>query len=53
MPFDIEGKNILCHNLFEDKFIQNCLKIDATHLYDKKPIAFPQSWYNNNKKNKH
>ena len=27
-------KNILCHYLFRDKIIQNCLKIDATHLYD-------------------
>ena len=23
-----------CHFLFGDKIIQNCLKIDATHLYD-------------------
>ena len=26
-------ENILCHNLFSDKIIQNCLQIDATHYY--------------------
>ena len=26
-----ERKNILCHFLFEDKIIQNCLRIDAAH----------------------
>ena len=31
---DTRGKNILRHYLFRDKGIQNCLKIDATHLYD-------------------
>ena len=31
---DKRGKNILHHYLFGDKTIQNCLKIDATHLYD-------------------
>ena len=34
MPMDKRGKNILCHYLFGDKIIQNCPKIDATHLYD-------------------
>ena len=24
----------MCHYLFEDKIIQNCLKIDTTHYYD-------------------
>ena len=33
MPWTREG-NILCHYLLEDKIIQNCLKIDATHEYD-------------------
>ena len=28
---DKTGKNILRHNLFKDKIIENCLKIDATH----------------------
>ena len=27
-------KNILRHYLFGDKILQNCLKIDETHLYD-------------------
>ena len=27
----IREENILCHNLFGDKIIENCLKIDATH----------------------
>ena len=26
-----ERKNILRHDIFGDKIIQNCLKIDATH----------------------
>ena len=30
MPWTGE-ENILRHNLIEDKIIQNCLKIDATH----------------------
>ena len=29
-----ERKTILYHYLFRDKIIQNCLKIDTTHLYD-------------------
>ena len=29
-----EKKNILRHDLFGDKIIQNCLKIDATYYYD-------------------
>ena len=46
-----------CHYLFGDKIIQDCLKIDATHLYNndlflrqetKKKIACPGSWSNNN-----
>ena len=50
-------ENILCHYLFGDKIIQNCLKIDATHWYNndllmrqetQKNIACPGSWYNNN-----
>ena len=50
-------RNILRHYKFEDKTTQNCLKIDATHLYDKdlllrqetkKKIACPGSWYNKN-----
>ena len=38
------GKNILCHNLFGDKMIQNCLKIDAVIIMKQetqKMIAFP------------
>ena len=27
-------ENILPHYLFGDKIIENCLKIDATYLYD-------------------
>ena len=27
-------ENILSHKLFGDKIIQNCIKTDATHLYD-------------------
>ena len=30
MPWTRE-ENILHHHLFEDKVIQNCLKIDVTH----------------------
>ena len=32
--FGKERKNILRHNLFGDKIIQNCLKIDATHMHN-------------------
>ena len=31
MPWTKDKKNILYHDLFRDKIIQNCLKIDATH----------------------
>ena len=31
---ELERRNILRHYLFRDKIIQNCLKIDATQLYD-------------------
>ena len=34
MHWTKEKKSILCHNLFGDKIIQNCLKIDATHQYE-------------------
>ena len=55
MPWTRE-ENILRHYLFGDKILENCLKIDATHLYDNdlllrqetKKIACPGSWYNNN-----
>ncbi len=33
MPWTKEEK-IICLYLFEDKIIQNCLKINATYLYD-------------------
>ena len=33
MPWTRE-ENILCHTLSGDKFIQNCFKIDAIHIYD-------------------
>ena len=51
-----ERKNILRDYLFGEKIIQNCLKIDVTHLYDKnfllrqenqKKIACSRSWLNN------
>ena len=58
MLLDKRGKNIVRHYLLRDKLIQNCLKIDATHLYgndlllkqETKKIAYPGSWYNNNEK---
>ena len=52
-----DRENILCHNLFGEKIIQNCFKIDATNQYDydllqrqetRKKIACPGSWYNKN-----
>ena len=57
MPWAWE-KNIFRRYLFGDQIIQICLKIDATYWYDndfllrqetqKKKIACPGSWYNNN-----
>ena len=51
-------ENILRDDLFGDKIIENCFKIDTTHYNDNdlllrqetKKIACPGSWYNNNKK---
>ena len=59
MPWTRE-ENILRHNLFGDKIIENCLKIDVIIWYEndllerqetQKRIACPGSWYNNNKTN--
>ena len=53
-------KNILLHCVLRDKIIQNCLKIDTTHLYNNdlllrqkhKKIECLGLWYNNKKKKK-
>ena len=54
-----EEKTFCTMTYLETKIIENCLKIDTTHLDDKylllrqetqKKIACPGSWYNNNKK---
>ena len=57
-------ETFLPHYLFGNKIIQNCLKIDTAHWYDsdlllrqeikkqkkkqKKTIAYPGNWFNNN-----
>ena len=60
MPWTREEK-FLSHNLFGDKIIQNCLKIDASYYYDndlllrqdtQKKCAYPGIWCNNNWKKK-
>ena len=35
-------ENILRYNLFGDKIIQNCFKIDAIHLYDNNDLLLRQ-----------
>ena len=42
MPWTKE-ENILCHLLLKDKIFQNCLKIDATHLYDKDLLLWQET----------
>ena len=39
----IREENILRHNIFGDKIIQNCLKMDATYYYENDLLLRPET----------